>query len=451
MATRQFDFIVGPETSTLPTIGVPSSDDDLISRGYADDRYTQGGEAVADITALKGIASGERRDGDFFVVKSTNNTYRFDSASSATGDDDFVIQPTAGTGRWIKITILNRANTFTDTTQSTTKDTGAAIFEGGVGIEKNLNVGGSATVTGNLTVNGTTTTVNSTTLEIVDPNILVNKGGTVATANSGFSGFTVSQSDGVGARIGFSSIVPSRFKAGDFGFETEIMTVGTTQIVTGIKTYSDNQVMDNAKEIRFNELISNGTDYVGFRAPDSVTTTYSIKLPPAAPTVNGQAMTFSTAGVASFTNVATDALNEFNVKVGDNTNNAAQVNTNTLGDILASTAGGFAIKNGAIDDNDLFAAGADANSTERGTVNISAQTFAGNKTLLGVTSANQGVLTTNAASTDITVLTGTTLTHNNLTIGSGRTYTINSGGFLGGIGPMIVTGTLIVNGTSRIL
>ncbi len=37
---------------------------------------------------------------------------------------------------------------FDNTTQSTDKDTGSVIFEGGVGIEKNLNVGGDLKVTG---------------------------------------------------------------------------------------------------------------------------------------------------------------------------------------------------------------------------------------------------------------------------------------------------------------
>ena len=42
MATREFNFTVGPETAQQPTVGTPSSDGDLISRGYADQRYTQG-------------------------------------------------------------------------------------------------------------------------------------------------------------------------------------------------------------------------------------------------------------------------------------------------------------------------------------------------------------------------------------------------------------------------
>ncbi len=38
--------------------------------------------------------------------------------------------------------------TLSDTTESTTKDTGALVIEGGVGIEKNLNVGGGMVITG---------------------------------------------------------------------------------------------------------------------------------------------------------------------------------------------------------------------------------------------------------------------------------------------------------------
>ncbi len=47
MTTREFQFIVGPETSVLPVIGSPTEDEDLISLGYANDHYVQGGAPVA--------------------------------------------------------------------------------------------------------------------------------------------------------------------------------------------------------------------------------------------------------------------------------------------------------------------------------------------------------------------------------------------------------------------
>ena len=55
----------------------------------------------------------------------------------------------------------------------------------------NISVAGNATVTGNLTVSGTTTTVNSSTLDVADKNITINKG----------SGDTSSTADGAGITI----------------------------------------------------------------------------------------------------------------------------------------------------------------------------------------------------------------------------------------------------------
>jgi hypothetical protein len=44
--------------------------------------------------------------------------------------------------------------TFSDTTDSTSKDTGSVILEGGIGIEKSVNIGGNLSVTGVSTFNG---------------------------------------------------------------------------------------------------------------------------------------------------------------------------------------------------------------------------------------------------------------------------------------------------------
>ena len=52
------------------------------------------------------------------------------------------------------VDITGAITKFNNTTQSTTKDNGSVIFEGGVGIEKNLNVGGHLTVGGASTFTG---------------------------------------------------------------------------------------------------------------------------------------------------------------------------------------------------------------------------------------------------------------------------------------------------------
>ena len=52
------------------------------------------------------------------------------------------------------VDITGAITKFNNTTQSTTKDNGSVVFEGGVGIEKNLNVGGHLTVGGASTFTG---------------------------------------------------------------------------------------------------------------------------------------------------------------------------------------------------------------------------------------------------------------------------------------------------------
>jgi hypothetical protein len=54
------------------------------------------------------------------------------------------------------------------TTESTTKDTGALIVEGGVGIEKNLNVGGSVDIDLDLNVDGSDITTNQTLFNLLN-------------------------------------------------------------------------------------------------------------------------------------------------------------------------------------------------------------------------------------------------------------------------------------------
>lgn len=105
MALREYDFIVGPETSTLPTVGTPTVDSDIITKGYADDTYTAKAEvygSVSDITALKAIGTSVRFDEQIVWVSGKEAWYEFDDSSVATPDDDLVVQPNTGTGRWLK-------------------------------------------------------------------------------------------------------------------------------------------------------------------------------------------------------------------------------------------------------------------------------------------------------------------------------------------------------------
>lgn len=122
-----------------------------------------------------------------------------------------------------------------DTTQSTDKDTGALVVQGGVGIEKNLNVGGNAVIQGDLTVQGTTTTLNTATLDVEDQNITVNKNGNDVSAEG--AGLTVERAGTHGSFV-YADALASKWKAGALGSETEVLTEGTNQTISGQKTFN---------------------------------------------------------------------------------------------------------------------------------------------------------------------------------------------------------------------
>jgi hypothetical protein len=101
-------------------------------------------------------------------------------------------------------------------------------------------------VSGNLTVSGTTTTINSTTLEVADKNILVNNGGTNATAEG--SGLDVEGTgNAVVGSLKYEAALASRWKVGANGTEKQIVTVSDTQVIT--EKDIDGGVASNARRI----------------------------------------------------------------------------------------------------------------------------------------------------------------------------------------------------------
>jgi hypothetical protein len=84
---------------------------------------------------------------------------------------------------------------------------------------------------------------------------------------------------------------------------TGLSTTATGTVLTltdSASTSTVNLIIDNQKEIRFRETTANGTNYIGLKAPASVTADLTFTLP-VAPTVNNQALISSTAGVMAFT------------------------------------------------------------------------------------------------------------------------------------------------------
>jgi hypothetical protein len=99
-------------------------------------------------------------------------------------------------------------------------------------------------INADLTVAGTTTTVNSTNLVVADKNIFVNSGGNDASAEG--SGITVDRTGTDGSFV-YDSTLASKWKIGNLGSESQVVTVDGTQSLTN-KTIDgdDNFVTDLA-------------------------------------------------------------------------------------------------------------------------------------------------------------------------------------------------------------
>lgn len=137
---------------------------------------------------------------------------------------------------WSSQKIQDELDTKVDKASST--DNAIAKFNGvdgdlqdsGVLIDDSNNVTGvnDLTIEGDLLVKGETTTINTATLDVEDANITVNKGGDDVTAEG--SGLTVERAGTDGSLV-YDSSVSSKFKAGDVGAESEILTKDASQDV----------------------------------------------------------------------------------------------------------------------------------------------------------------------------------------------------------------------------
>jgi hypothetical protein len=106
------------------------------------------------------------------VTIQPSGTVTIAPTTTGTVDNVNIGNSTRGTAK-VSTLDANSTVTFTSSTQSTSTTTGAVQIAGGVGIVKNLYVGGDTSIAGNLTVLGTTTTIQSTVTTLTDPVIAV--------------------------------------------------------------------------------------------------------------------------------------------------------------------------------------------------------------------------------------------------------------------------------------
>lgn len=168
------------------------------------------------------------------------------------------------------------------------------------------------TVNGDFTVNGTTTTVNTATLDVTDTNITVNNTGNDASSEG--AGLTVDRTGTQGSLV-YANALASRFKAGDLGSESEIITAGTNQTISGNKTSSGKLNLNG--ELNLGETI------------DTATTGAAAVLPSLTPAIR-----ITNASLVSISNVDDVSFGKL-VLVTNNTGNPV---------VITNDSGGTAIK-----------------------------------------------------------------------------------------------------------
>jgi len=228
---------------------VKISSDDILS-GFLEDKIVSGSAAILLATLLPGGIEQLEIDLDETQINHDNlMNYVLDQHRLL---DD---ASTTATSLWSSTKIqgeldnkINKATPVIDNTiLKTVGTTGVDVEATGVIIDDSDNMTGinDLTIDGDLTVNGTTTTVNSDTLDVVDPNITVNNGGTQASADTSDAGITVTMTDATDVTIGYDSTTTSKMKVGEVGSESEIVTTAHAQTVINKSIDADTNTITN--------------------------------------------------------------------------------------------------------------------------------------------------------------------------------------------------------------
>lgn len=114
-------------------------------------------------------------------------------------------------------------------------------------------------INGNLTVNGTTTTVNTVDMDVTDRNITINKGGDDVSAEG--AGITAERTGTFGS-IAYENALESKWKVGDLGTESEILTADHNQEISGYKKFLDLEAGAILKFTVTTDAVSTGADAI---------------------------------------------------------------------------------------------------------------------------------------------------------------------------------------------
>lgn len=320
------------------------------------------------------------------------------------------------------------ANAASLTAQSLTLQPASSAFGGVVttttqSFSGNKTFDDNVTIDGDLTVNGTTTTVNSATLEVTDANVLVNNGGNDASAEG--AGLQVERT-GTNGNIAYANALASKWKVGSLGSESEVMTVGTAQVVSGVKTYTAAEIFQSILQgdqlvdasatgsnasvtaTKFNVKVTNGS-LVSIRDISSPASSQFFVL------TNGTGAAISivndnTGSTRILTGTSADMIVAIDASVYliYDTNSSRWRVVGGSGDLFNLTAiGSTPNANGSSYNTATGAFNLQpANGSFGGIVTTGVQTIAGNKTFSGTISASN-LSGTNTGDVDLSTISGT--------------------------------------------
>jgi hypothetical protein len=381
-------------------------------------------DSLAGITTYTFPATPE--DG-YFLKTNADGTLVWESVSAGASFTSAYLNSTVLTG----ISTFEGAIQITDDAQSTDKDTGALIVEGGVGIEKNLNVGGDLKVT------GVSTFVGSVTFE----------GGTINLGDSSTDNINV-----VGEFI--SNLIPNTDDAYDIGIGTQRWRNAN---FSGVSTFSNVTVGGATTAL----IVEGNARIIGILTVGSASVTFS--------GVNN-----SIAGVSTFTEFSdfNEGINVDGHTELDDLNVSGVTTTGTF--VLNGTSGigitGISTDTGLIEDSDDYLATqkavkayVDAQVTATnldfasdngtGSIDLDSETLTIAGTANEVVTSGAGTTITIGLPDEVTITTTLitpTVKATNLSANDGTTaITINDGnGNVGISSNLTISGNLFVNGST---
>jgi hypothetical protein len=339
--------------------------------------------------------------------------------------------------------VVSQAIELNSAINSTSPTTGAFTTGGGIGLVKDLHVGGDTystngtfsndvLVQGNLTVEGTLTTINSSTLDVVDLNITVAKNASSA-----------AQADGAGLTVGGSGATITYIAAEDKWAMNKGLVVDT--VFGNISGTSGNINSLTTHTGTFTNVIANGI--IAGNVTSNIT---SANIQVTGGSVNGVVIGANDPRNGTFANLT--AING----VTGTLMTQSQPNINVLGDLLNLRVLGNAVIDGTLtasftsaEANVTVISTGNAQITGGDITNTPISGSTGNFTT--VTATNGNVSTLLSDTINATTINGTTI---NGAIGTAAQPNITSLGTLTGLstsGSAVIGNDLTVNGNLLVL